>query len=537
VSGEVGAALRDWPDAGSVARAAWPGLALAALLLVPFLGKAHTIDDATFLLQGRHVLADPLHPTAFDMVLQGERTRLSASMVTGPVMAYLLVPSVMLGGAEWAAHLVQMALMLMAVAATVALALRLGLGSSGGRLAGLLLASTPAAAVLATTAMPDVPAMAFGVIGVERYWRWLDQRRGHQAAAGAVALALAALSRPHLLLLLPVAAALPLATRGRRGLRDWPPVLGAAAIAVIVNRMTADPAPAYAGASALGAATARFAGSRVLNNLIAFSAHWVLVLPLALPWACARWKPMLRSPATWAALAAAATLVLACHTRTKFIPVAWLGLAVVADVLIDASRRRDWTQLVLGCWLLVALPAAGYDHLPSKYLIASAPAVALLVARLGVAGGGRARLGAAAAVVAGVALSLLVLVADARSADVGRRAARELIAPRVARGERVWVNAGWAFVWYGMRAGAIPMADTPPYPAAGDIVVSSAAAPGVDLERFPRRSLLERRAETSRLGRVMSRRDGAGFYSNWYGLWPWTWRNGLLDDVTVWLMR
>jgi hypothetical protein len=35
----------------------------------------------------------------------------------------------------------------------------------------------------------------------------------------------------------------------------------------------------------------------------------------------------------------------------------------------------------------------------------------------------------------------------------------------------------------------------------------------------------------------MSRRDGAGFYSNWYGLWPWTWRNGLLDDVTVWVMR
>ena len=31
-------------------RLAWPGLLLASAVLLPFLGKAHTIDDITFLL-------------------------------------------------------------------------------------------------------------------------------------------------------------------------------------------------------------------------------------------------------------------------------------------------------------------------------------------------------------------------------------------------------------------------------------------------------------------------------------------------------
>jgi hypothetical protein len=68
----------------------------------------------------------------------------------------------------------------------------------------------------------------------------------------------------------------------------------------------------------------------------------------------------------------------------------------------------------------------------------------------------------------------------------------------------------------------------------GDLVAASAAAPGVDLARFPRRAPVARLAAASRLGRIMSRRDQAGFYSNWFGLWPWTWRNGELEAVTLW---
>src|SRR5437868_15366279 len=51
-----------------ILRGAAPGALLAALLLLPFLWKAFTIDDTLFLKQAQHLLVDPWHPTAFDTV-------------------------------------------------------------------------------------------------------------------------------------------------------------------------------------------------------------------------------------------------------------------------------------------------------------------------------------------------------------------------------------------------------------------------------------------------------------------------------------
>jgi hypothetical protein len=39
---------------------------------------------------------------------------------------------------------------------------------------------------------------------------------------------------------------------------------------------------------------------------------------------------------------------------------------------------------------------------------------------------------------------------------------------------------------------------------------------------------------TSHFGQVMTMKEGAGFYSNWYGYLPWTWRNGLIERIVVW---
>jgi hypothetical protein len=51
----------------TVLRCAAPAMIVAMLVLVPFLGKAFTIDDTLFLYLARHALTDPLHPAAFDM--------------------------------------------------------------------------------------------------------------------------------------------------------------------------------------------------------------------------------------------------------------------------------------------------------------------------------------------------------------------------------------------------------------------------------------------------------------------------------------
>ncbi|HEY6866034.1 MAG TPA: glycosyltransferase family 39 protein, partial [Candidatus Eisenbacteria bacterium] len=402
------------PRLGAVLRAALPGLVLATALLVPFLGKAHTIDDVTFLLQARHVLADPLHPTAFDMVADGHRIRLSAAMVSGPLMAWLLAPVAALGGAEWAAHLLQLALVLLAVVATAALALRLGRSAGEARLAALILAATPAAAVLATTSMADVPAMAFAALGIER---WLAFRATSRARAGVIAtlaLAAAGRARPPALALLPVAALAVLPAvpaderRGRDGRAWWVealPLAAALMTVLLVNRLTAD--PGSAGGDFASRTAARFEWKNVRPNLVAWGAHWSLAMPLGLAWLLGRGVFVTLRPALWAGLVLAAVLIglprVAAYPWA--LPVVALGFACVADSLVAAILARDRDRALLAAWLLIGLPAAGYNQLPAKVLVVSAPAAALLAARaLAGSAAGLRRLAAGAVIAGGAAL-------------------------------------------------------------------------------------------------------------------------------------
>lgn len=538
------------PGAGAWFGAAWPGWALAAALLLPFLGKAHTVDDVTFLLQARHVLADPLHPTAFHLVSDGHAIRLSAAMVSGPLMAWLLAPVAALGGAEWAAHLLQLVLVLLTIGATVALARRMGRSAAEARLGGLLLAATPAVMVLATSSMADVPSMAFAALGIERWLAFRDEGRARQGILAALALAAAALARPHALALLPVAALALLPARGAAGRataspesaprRTWwttaLPLLGAAALVVLADRVTAD--PAVRGGDFASRTAARFAWASVRPNLVAWGAHWALALPLGVAWLVGTGPRAALTPALWGGLALAALLLgmAGIAGQPWALPVVALGLASVAAPLLAAFRTRDRDLALLGAWLLPALPSAGYDQLPAKALVLSAPAAALLAAR-GLGGGttGARRIAAGLVLAGGIALSLLVAHADAEFAGFARRAARERIAPRVTRGERVWAFGNWGFQWYAMRAGARPATWEPPYPASGDVLVVDAGSMWRDpMALFPRRTLLDETRQRSTLGRIMSVNDGAGFWSNHWGLLPWTPANGDIDWISVW---
>ena len=78
------------------------------------------------------------------------------------------------------------------------------------RIAALLTATSPAVLGMASTVMPDVAAMTFGVLGIERYLAFLGGRSRSRALANALlsalALATAALCRTHVGLLLGIAA-------------------------------------------------------------------------------------------------------------------------------------------------------------------------------------------------------------------------------------------------------------------------------------------------------------------------------------------
>ena len=282
----------------------------------------------------------------------------------------------------------------------------------------------------------------------------------------------------------------------------------------------------------------------VPSNLAAFATHWAMAIPLALPWAAVRWRLLLQRWWVWAGgVAAIAGLLGAVPSPYPpywyvAIPLAGLSVAVLWDILDSAWGRRDVAMLALGAWLLVPLVIAPYVHLPSKYLLASAPAAAILVAReLSVGGGSWPRWVLAFTCALGLVLGVAILRADARFSGLGREAAAKGIAPQVAVGRRVWFGGHWGFQWYAERAGARVLTLTPPFPQPGDLIVTSLRSDltaGIQQLIFETlgASHLGRTEDRTPGGRLMS--DGAGFYSNYWGLLPWVWSDGPIDTIDLW---
>jgi 4-amino-4-deoxy-L-arabinose transferase-like glycosyltransferase len=522
---------------------ALPALLLSAVALLPFLDKPFTIDDTVFLSEARHAVSDPLHPTAFSMNWDHAYERLSAIVPTGPVMAWLLVPSIMAGGEEWIAHAVGLVALWLAIVATVSLALRSGLSPRWAAGAGLLLASTPTALAMAGTAMPDVPAMALGVAGLERLVAWREERRWHQGVVAAILLGLAPMTRSHLVLLFGVGVLLLVRDPfswidWRRGpWTRWLPIAAAAFVAIAVAIGTRDPEP---GGGDLASAAAHFTSLwSVASNAIAFPTHFVLTSAFGLGWTALRWRAIVKR--YWVVIAGAvlAAFLLdqtyAVGIQYAVAPVFTLAVAALVDVLIDAWRRRDGLQLALGAWLLVPLPVVIYVQMPSKYLLASAPAAALLLARAMAERPALGRRAFAMATVLGAALGVAILSADSAMAEVGREGARRLIAPQVAAGRRIWYVGHWGFQWYAEKAGARCWSTEPPYPMEGDLIASdwiSAYTLVKDLEVLTHLA----RVEKTQPGlRIMSREQGVGFYTNHWGYLPLIWGDGPVDAVDLWL--
>lgn len=539
---------------------ALPAVLLSALLLLPYLDKAFTIDDTLFLLQAQQALADPLHPTAFEVVWSDTVQRLSAIMPSGPVMAYLLMPAVARGGSEPIAHLIQLAVLCLGLLHTAVLALRLGCSRIQAAAAALLMASSPAVMGMAATAMPDIAAMSFGVLGIERFVAFLQSpRRGLRivhALIAAVALALAALSRSHAGLLLGVAglfavgdtlfdlrlSSLPSIVLGwlrpRRLQQLWPIPLAVAFIgaALLVSR---DP---HSGTGVVSSTRFFATISAWPRNFIGFLSALALTLPLSIPWAILR-PHAVSQRALWmgavlAVIGIALTVPAIC---LPVAPVVALSALCLADLIRSAWQRRDKTDLALTAWLFLSAPVLFYIHFAPKYPVPSAPAVCILICRLllplrdphAAPPSQRGTRVALAAVAVGSLLSVLIVRTDAAFADLGRRAARELIAPQVQRGERVWFCGHWGFQWYAQKAGAHPMTRTPPLPQPGDLIAASLRAECHLMPLVSKHQTLASVSDSRFGGRIMALEAGAGFFSNGAGFYPFMFSTKPLDQIDL----
>jgi hypothetical protein len=252
---------------------AWPALLVATACLLPFLNKAFVNDDPWFLVMAGQILNSPLHPMNFDICWVNPSVCMKAYQMTpgNTLMGYALVPTVLGGAVEWKAHVTQLIFVWAAVFAMSTLVLRMGWSQGYAKMGALLLVAIPPLLPMAITAMPDVLALAVGLVGIERWLPGKNERKWHQAAAAALALGLAGIARAHLALLLPLGACLLMeSTNPRELLRQfreslwlWTPVLGGGCVLLGIilatreHSLLLNPPPAWTGFSIFEGTSAR----------------------------------------------------------------------------------------------------------------------------------------------------------------------------------------------------------------------------------------------------------------------------------------
>lgn len=538
-------------SAAAVLACAWPALLLAAACLLPYLNKPFVIDDPWFLTMAQQIVKHPTHPMDFTICWNNSGGCRKAyavtpgntliSYVVGPgitLMGYVLVPTVMAGAHEWMAHLTQLVLVWIAVVAMTSLVLRFGWGRWYAIAGALLLVAIPPFLPMASTAMPDILATALTLVAMERVVAWKAERKWSQGVSAAIALGLAGFVRPHLLLLLPLAAFFLLDSvhpreilaQIRRKFWFWSPVCAgfglwlALILAVHEHNLALSPPPVV---------LTRW--QNIPHNLLAYLLYFAFPLPLGACWLANRLKNRRGRIAIIILLLVAVTPL---FVRWDWLLVGFLavvGLAVLADLLREAWQRRDHIGLFLMLWLLIPLPTIYYSQLPMKYLLPCVPAVVLLCLKL--LDGFSVRFAHAAAIaliVVCTGYSLLILRSDAEFAEFGRDALYSLISPHVAAGDRVWYPGQYWSFWYAPLAGAKLMLPGGPQPKPGDLVVVDRFAEGrySPLARFPHRTLVETISHKYRFGRTMG--AGIGLYDNGQGYWLWGFGDSGKDRFELW---
>ena len=254
-------------------------------------------------------------------------------------------------------------------------------------------------------------------------------------------------------------------------------------------------------------------------------------------WLATHWrrsKVVVVLPATLVGIASARLVSSVSVVQILEMVAVLCGLVAIVDLISSFAQASDQLGMLLSLWLFMPLPAVIYLHLPLKYMLAVAPAVVLIIIRvLDALPKRREYLVYGVVLLSCTGYSMLLLRTDADFAEYGRRASAELIAPRVAAGEKVWFSGQWGFYWYAQKAGAKVTKPGEAGPNPGELLVVGLMEGGdAALNRFPNRELLDSRGYSSPHGRTMG--YGAGLYSNYYGILPWRWNPSATNVYEVW---
>ena len=523
--------------------------------LVPFVGKAVSIDAPVFVAVAHQILAHPLDPYGFQMVWDPTSPDAWVFNRNPPLLSYYLAGWIRLfGESDRLLHVAMLPISLFAGLSFLGIARRVA-GTGVGP--ALLLVATPAYFVLATTLMLDVLVLSFLLFGVYALLRGAESPSpGWQVAAGAAAAA-AGLSKYVGFCAVPLLAAGVWLLYGRRAgalLRVLaPPLVVWGLWGVYTAHLYGT--PHFAGSSDVVLGKGRFAPDEFWNHVLSTPIYYgcALIFPVFL------WM---------------AGLVRGNYTTGLAVLGVIAGTLVVRFVLPDGepSRRfplevEEATFGALGCasalflWGMFARPRRlrerGVDrflllwlggvlfftmfmnwHVNSADALLAAPAVVLLVWR-------DPELRPGPRLLAGwlflmMPLSLLLASADLEQANVYRTAAKRIVAEIGKRPGRRYFVGHWGLQHYLQREGFEAVVP-PQYGRSdleiGDWVATARNVSQLDVSRnmgeYDYQQVWSWEFDTAIPLRTTNADASGGFYSHQSGYVPFAWTRKPLDTVTL----
>jgi 4-amino-4-deoxy-L-arabinose transferase-like glycosyltransferase len=506
--------------------------AVTAACLIPFVGKAFSVDDPLFIWAATQIRQHPLDAYGFPVNWYGTSMPMWESTHNPPLASYYIAAVAKLFGmSEVAMHLAFLLPAIGAVLGTWKLATQIG---SNGTVAAVATLASPAFLVSSTYVMCDVMTVCFFTCALALWVEGLQNRSQTRFLMASLLVAAAVLTKYFALSLLPLLVACTLTIDWRQSLSVLWLLVAVAIIAAyewLTFRLYGTVHLWHAMFIAVGvdrglsrfAQTAvglSFAGGSFLP--IVFFAPFIfskrvlcaaalLAVAVAVYLQEIAWRPQLGA--------------ISYHQRMTWAVACQLGLFIGAGVLVlwlalsDVRGIRKQPLLVtFSLWIVGTFIFASYLNQQNnvRSMLPMGPAVGVLVARrLDLS----RRLAIVAALAPAFALSLAVACADYAWANSWREIA--VSAVKVSRDRPLWVEGHWGFQWYAEAAGARSVDFLDPEWKAGDCI----AVPfdGADVKDPPEGCVAPAPTRLERPGdwvSLMSRRNGAGLHSAFFGPMP-----------------
>ncbi|MFN0244552.1 MAG: ArnT family glycosyltransferase [Planctomycetota bacterium] len=509
-------------------------LLLTLATLLPFLGKAFTIDDPVYIWQAQHIAQHPLDPYGALVNWYGGAQPLSEFDKNPPLAAYYLaLAGTLLGWSEVALHAASLLPALICALGAYELARRTTKDALFATCAAVL---TPAFLVSATNVMCETWMLAFWLLAVVAWLEGFERGRLAWLFVAGLCVALATLSKYPAVVLVPLFFAHGFARERRFGTWTLALVLPVAILAAydvltrgmygqglfasaVLYARTEREAAAQGGAAQVAVGLV-FAGGSLL--------HAIFCAPILFRWTLAAASVVLvalLAPGLDLSLYVTKTAGLAPNVplavRVQFVVFLLGGVAVLALALADLWKRRTPDAWLLALWVVGVFAFASVVNWTTnaRSLLPIAPALAcLIVRRLEGRGIGRARW---LALAPGAVLAIAVAAADAAWANQVRGAAQLLVQRTASEPGKVYGGAHWGFQYYVEQCG-IPTFDVRRDRAeTGDRLLymknntNLAWPPGASLAVIE-----ELESEGPRLVHTVAPSIGAGFYASELGPLP-----------------